>query len=235
MLNHLLPRHCVMCGCCSGAENLCLPCLSQLPRCGHSCMRCGLPLRFQADRFCSQCLVNPPPWDFATAALTYRFPADQLVCRLKFNRNLACGRILARELVLAVRNRGGNRPGCILPVPLHRLRQFTRAFNQADVMARWVGKQLAIPVVGSCLHRHRRTNAQSGLDATARKNNIKGAFSCRIPAKRLAAFGHVALIDDVMTTGATLAECTKSIKKAGAEKVSVWVAARAPEPHQVTE
>lgn len=221
-----------MCGCCSGDENLCLPCSSELPRSGHSCGLCGLPLLLGADRFCSHCLISPPPWDTVIAALAYRFPVDQLVCRLKFGRNLACGRILAGELTLAVRKRGGDTPGCILPVPLHRLRQFTRTFNQADVIARWVGKQLAIPVYGSCLHRQRRTCAQSGLDAAARKNNIKDAFSCKIPAKRLAAFGHVALIDDVMTTGATLAECTKSLKKAGAAKVSVWVAARAPEPCQ---
>jgi len=234
-LNNILPRHCVTCGCSSGAANLCPACARELPRVYHSCRHCGLPLSLRDNLFCANCLDRPPPWDFATAALVYSFPVDQLVCQFKFGRNLACGQILSSELTLAVQNRGGRTPGCILPVPLHRLRHFTRAFNQADVIARTVGRSLSTPVYGSILRRHKMTSAQSGLDAAARNINIKGAFTCRVPANRLAAFEHIALVDDVMTTGATLAECTYALKNAGAKTVSVWVAARAPEPHQLGE
>lgn len=235
ILNNLLPRHCVMCGCSSGPDNLCAACATGLPRVSHACRQCGLPLLLPADLFCSNCLTRSPPWDYATAALVYRFPVDQLVCQFKFGRNLACGQILSRELVSAVRHNSGALPGCILPVPLHRLRHYTRAFNQADILARNLGREFAIPVVGSILRRRRHTRAQSGLDAEARKDNTRGAFECRIPANRQAAFHHVALVDDVMTTGATLAECTNALKKAGAETISVWVAARAPQPHQLPE
>jgi ComF family protein len=118
-------------------------------------------------------------------------------------------------------------------VPLHRLRHFSRTFNQADLIAGQVGKALKIPVYGSILRRRRRTRAHSGLDATSRKKNIKGAFVCQIPAGRRTSLEHVALVDDVMTTGATLAECTRTLKNAGVDSVSVWIAARTLEPHQL--
>jgi ComF family protein len=230
MLDGLLPRHCLMCGHGSGPENLCRPCAAELPRVGRSCLQCSLPLSHRADRFCGHCLRKPPPWDFATSALVYEFPVSQMVCRFKFGRSLACGQVLSRELILAIRHKSTILPDCILPVPLHRLRHFSRSFNQADLIARQVGQALKIPVYGSILRRRRRTRAHSGLDAASRKKNIKGAFDCKIPAGSRTSFGHVALVDDVMTTGATLAECTRTLKKAGVDAVSVWIAARALEP-----
>lgn len=229
-LDVLLPRHCVLCGLASGAQNLCMPCAGELPRSGHSCRLCSLPLTHPGDRTCGRCQNRAPPWDSAIAALDYRFPVDQLICRFKFSRNLACGDILARELCLAVAGTSGKLPTCILPVPLHRTRLFFRSFNQAGLLARHLGKNLGIPVSSSLLLRQRRTRAHSGLDASSRRRNIRGAFSCRIPSAKNSPCTNVALVDDVMTTGATLAECTKTLKKAGAGRVSVWVAARAPVP-----
>lgn len=233
LLDALIPRHCMMCGFESGSENLCDSCSSELPRISHSCLQCSLPLSHPADRLCGHCLRRPPPWDDAVAALVYEFPVDQLVCRFKFGRSLACGQILALELTRSIRQRCSSLPGCILPVPLHRLRHFSRTFNQADFLARHIGKGLQIPVDGSVLLRHRRTRAHSGLDASSRKKNIKGAFVCRIPAGTGNPVKHVALVDDVMTTGATLAECGGLLKKSGVERVSAWVAARTLEPHQI--
>jgi ComF family protein len=151
-----------------------------------------------------------------------------MVCRFKFGRSLACGQVLSRELIRAVRQHCAGLPDCILPVPLHRLRLFSRTFNQAEVLARQAGKALKIPVYGSILRRRRRTRAHSGLDAASRKKNIRGAFACSLPAGKRALFKHVALVDDVMTTGATLAECSRTLKKAGVGKVSVWITARTP-------
>lgn len=229
IMDGLLPRHCVMCGTCSGAQNLCLPCAAELPRNGHACQLCALPLVHPADRICGHCLAKTPPWTSTTAALLYRFPVDQLVCRFKFGRNLPCGQILGREMIHAVRYGVESMPDCIIPVPLHRSRHFLRAFNQADLLARQLGKELGIPVHGSFLRRCRHTRAHSGLDAASRRKNIRGAFACKAPASRQAMLQHVALVDDVMTTGATLSECTRVLKKAGAANISVWVAARAPE------
>ncbi len=233
-MDALLPRHCVMCGCGSGAHNLCRPCFAELPRIGQACLQCGLPLsqtRGQTiKQTCNHCLCTPPPWESAIAALLYGFPVDQLVCRFKFGRQLPCGQILGREIALAARKRCTELPDCIVPVPLHRSRLFLRAFNQADVLARQVGKALEVPVGGSVLRRRRRTRAHSGLDAGSRRINIEAAFSCKIPAHKQVMYRHVVLLDDVMTTGATLTECTQVLLRAGVQRVSVWVAARAPEP-----
>jgi ComF family protein len=231
----LLPRHCLLCGCASGSENLCAGCAADLPRIDHSCRHCSLPLNLPEDSFCGHCLASPPAWDCATAALLYDFPVDQLVCRFKFGRNLACGRVLSRELLRAVLDRPIQFPDCIVPVPLHRLRHANRTFNQSELLAHHLGKVLEIPVCRSVLRRRRRTGAQSGMNAAQRKRNIKGAFSCRIDTIPGAAQRRVALVDDVLTTGATLAGCALALKKAGAGCVSVWVAARAAKPHQLAE
>ena len=228
-LDVLLPRHCVLCGQASGRRNLCRPCARELPRIERACRLCGAPVPVDPGGVCAPCRRKSPPWHGAVAALEYLFPVDHLVCRFKFNRNLACGEILGRELLLAIVQKCGEPPGCVLPVPLHRARHAWRSFNQAELLARQVGKGRGLPVYLRVLRRTRRTRAQSGLDAAHRKKSLKGAFVCRPPGNR-DIFRHVALVDDVMTTGATLAECTRVLQKAGAARVSVWVAARAPNP-----
>jgi ComF family protein len=185
-------------------------------------------MRHAPDLVCGPCLQRPPPWREAVAALVYRFPVDRLVCRLKFSRDVSCIEILALELIDAVRRAGGEQPDIIAPVPLHRSRQFIRNFNQAELLARRIGKALGTPVRSRLLTRTRRTLAQSGLDAGQRRRNIRGAFACR--GRKAIDLGgrRVAIVDDVMTTGATLAECCQTLKAAGATRISVWVAARAP-------
>ena len=164
------------------------------------------------------------------AALDYRFPVDALVQRFKFNRNHACGRVLCEELAFAVREAGSAlpRPDALVPVPLHRGRHLSRLFNQAELLARFVGSRQDIPVHARLLCRVRPTQAQSGLDARSRRRNTRGAFHCRYGlASKLR---HVALVDDVMTTGATLTACVRELRRAGVDEVSLWVVARAPPP-----
>jgi len=164
------------------------------------------------------------------AALVYRYPADWLVRRFKFNRDFSCGEVLGLEMLAAVGRCTAAPPDVLVPVPLPRLRHFGRTFNQAELLARRLGRSLGLPVHDRLLLRRRRTRAQSGLDATGRKRNIRGAFRCRHGAGEVLRGTHVALIDDVMTTGATLAECAKTLQRAGVACTTVWVAARAPAP-----
>jgi len=227
-LDALLPRHCVMCGLPGGPGNLCTACRADLPRPGNVCAACGLPLSSGRDELCGPCLRKPPPWDRVEAALAYRFPVDRLICRFKFSRDLACGHMLGCELLAAILAAGLQPPELLVPVPLHRQRHLSRTFNQAALLARDVGQALALPVRCSLLLRVRRTRAQSGLDAADRKRNTRGAFRCGRHADEALAGRHVALVDDVMTTGATLLECTRTLRRAGAARVSLWVAARAP-------
>jgi ComF family protein len=230
LLDTLLPRHCILCGCSCNTSNICVPCSGELPRIEHSCRQCSLPLSHPDEFICKRCQTHPQPWDSAIAALVYDFPVDQMVRRFKFSRSLACGQLLSQELTEAISRRSAELPDAIIPVPLHRSRFFSRTFNQSELLARHAGKVLGVPVYGGILRRQRRTRAHSGLDAVSRKINIRGAFDCRVSGKKLSALKHVALVDDVLTTGATLAECTRTMKTSGIKRVSVWVSARAPAP-----
>lgn len=227
-LDALLPRHCVLCGQRSGPGNLCFSCRADLPRPGRVCRCCALPMPKAGDLPCGRCLQRPPPWDRTVAALAYLEPADWLVCRFKFGRDFSCGQLLGQELLDAISRSAQPRPDLIAPVPLHRVRHFSRTFNQADLLARFLGCELEIPVHSRLLVRNRTTRAQSGLNAAGRRRNIRDAFQYRRGRKPVPANAHVALVDDVMTTGATLAECAKTLKREGVARVSAWVAARAP-------
>lgn len=230
LLDLLMPRHCALCGEACAEANICPPCRAELPRTDHACALCALPVGNAVDAVCGACLRRPPPWERAVAGLVYRFPVDRLVCRLKFGRDLSCVAILADALADAVLRSAADPPAVLAPVPLHRTRHLARCFNQADLIAHRLGRSLGIPVQSALLSRRRRTPAQSGLDAAQRRRNVRGAFGCRARHASILWGRHAALVDDVMTTGTTLAECCRVLRRAGAERVSVWVAARAPPP-----
>jgi ComF family protein len=228
LLDVLLPRHCLVCGLIAGSENLCAGCAAELPYAGDTCRRCALPLPGNPGAVCGACLRSPPPWDEAVTAFDYAYPVRQLVQRFKFNRSLASGAVLAAELGRAVR-RAGSRPDVIVPVPLHGWRFFRRGYNQADLIARRLGCDLGLRVDAGLLRRRRRTSAQSGLDAVQRRRNVRGAFQV-IRRRNATLPRRVALVDDVMTTGATLEACARALRRAGVPSVFLWVAARAPPP-----
>lgn len=225
LLELLLPSHCILCGLRIGAGRLCPGCEGDLPRIGPACRQCALPLGPCDLMLCGACLRHPPAWDSALAALVYDYPVDQLVRRFKFQRNFACGQLLADELTCAIQRSAEASPELLIPVPLHFTRRFQRGFNQAELLARSVAATIRIPVRVDYLARIRRTTAQSGLDRAARRKNLRRAFSC----VNLAGV-RIALVDDVLTTGTTLEACARVARKAGAAHVSVWVAARVPAP-----
>ena len=144
--------------------------------------------------------------------------------RFKFRRDLAAGRALAGLLYGRLLDVCPDRPDLIVPVPLHRFRLLRRGFNQAFEIAHHIARQLEAPLPAHDLRRTRPTPAQTGLDAAQRRRNLRGAFTWR---GRSLAGSHVALVDDVMTTGTTVRECTRVLRKAGAERVDIWVLARA--------
>ncbi len=129
--------------------------------------------------------------------------------------HLLCEYVFANDLTL---------PDQLIPVPLHNLRMAKRGFNQASELGNYVGKILDIPLQATALRRRRHTQAQSGLSRKQRRKNVQGAFYWHGP---VLPGRHIALIDDVMTTGTTVTECTSLLKKAGAKRVDIWVAARA--------
>lgn len=218
-----LPLRCLLCGA-AGADgiDLCAACAAELPRNPRCCRRCALPLATSAA-LCGECQRRAPRWDAAWAPFRYGWPLDRLESRYKFGADLAAGRVLST--LWARESCPLERPELILTVPLHRQRLRQRGYNQALELARPLARALAVPLRHDVLQRRRATDAQTELDAVARRRNVRGAFAVR---EGVALPAHVAVLDDVMTTGATLAECARVLKRAGARRVDVWALARAP-------
>jgi len=221
----LLPSRCLLCGAPGDGDlGLCAACAAELPRNRNCCARCALPLPSPAP-LCGQCLRRPPPWDAAWAPFRYAWPLDRLESRYKFGAALPAGRALAA--LWQDTPPPADLPGLVLPVPLHRERLRRRGYNQALELARPLARQLGLPLRHDVLRRQRGTAAQTELDAAARRRNVRGAFAV---AEGIALPPHVAVLDDVMTTGATLAECARVLRRAGVRRVDVWALARAPSP-----
>jgi ComF family protein len=156
------------------------------------------------------------------AAFRYGFPVDRLLPRFKFHQDLAAGALLASLMCWALDP--ADTPQLLVPVPLHRARLRRRGYDQALELAKRLSHECRLPLCRDRLVRQRPTQAQTELGARARKDNVRDAFRLR-PGPALPA--HVALVDDVMTTGATLAECARVLLAAGVQRVDVWTLARA--------
>ena len=226
LLAAVLPARCLLCGA-EGAQgrDLCAGCAADMPVNMVCCARCALPLEVAAER-CGICLQREPPFTSAWAPYRYAHPLDLLEARFKFHRDLAAGRLLADLMVTAARRQPpAARPECLLCVPLHHQRLRERGYNQALELARPLARALGVPLDPEGLIRVRPTSAQTGLDAKARRRNLHEAFAVdaghEFPA-------HVAILDDVMTTGTTLRECARVLLRAGVQRVDVWALARAP-------
>lgn len=220
----LLPASCVLCGK-PGVDQreLCADCHADLPRNTSACERCALPLPEPlANRnVCGTCLHDPPVFDIALSLFHYTAPVDHLIKRFKFDGKLHLARLLG-GLMAERFERGGANPELIIPVPLHRSRLRERGFNQALELSRPIAGKLGIAVDYQSCVRTRQTSAQSLLPVKERHTNVKGAFSVTRPITAR----HVAIIDDVMTTGHTLAEVARVLRKSGVERIEVWVLAR---------
>jgi ComF family protein len=199
---------------------LCAGCLAELPRlAGELCPRCALPSPGAA--LCGRCLAEPPDYDATLAALAYDFPADALIHALKFRGELALAPFLGKLLSETIRP--GEKIDCVIPVPLSAARLRERGYNQAVEIARQL--MPAKMDFSSCV-RERDAAPQINLPWAERRRNVRGAFTCT----RLLAGKTVAVVDDVMTTGATLDEMARTLKRAGAARVVNWVVARTLPP-----
>jgi ComF family protein len=159
----------------------------------------------------------------ACAAFRYAYPVDRLVQALKYRGEAPCGRVLGALLARCVAARGLPAPQALIPTPLSRQRYRARGFNQSHELALQLAKALRAPIRADLVVRQRDTQEQAGLGGAERRRNVRGAFALTQPLE----LRHVAIIDDVMTTGSTASELAKVLRRGGATCVEVWTVARA--------
>ncbi|HAT1609513.1 TPA: DNA utilization protein GntX [Raoultella planticola] len=201
---------------------ICSRCATSLAFAHSLCPRCGLPAAVSRVP-CGRCLRNPPPWQRLVTVNDYRPPLSGLIHQLKFSRRPELAPALARLLLLRVRQREGfSRPDRLVSVPLWQRRQWRRGFNQSDLLCRPLAHWLQCAWHHDALRRNRRTATQHHLSARLRKQNLKNAFQLEISVRGL----HIAIVDDVVTTGSTVAEISRLLLQNGAATVEVWCICR---------
>jgi ComF family protein len=206
---------------------LCERCHEALPHLGHACPRCALPLdeHTPPDTLCGECLGDPPPFDRAQVPLRYRPPVADMISRFKYHQGLSDGHLAAQLLARHIKQDCSN-VQMLLPMPLHPERLRQRGYNQAAELARVVSRATGIPWDTNLLKRTKIAANQREASKRERLRNVRSAFEC--DSKNLPS--RVAIVDDVITTGATARAAAASVKRAGAEWVEIWAVARTPRP-----
>jgi ComF family protein len=219
LVSSLIPTPCLFCGAGASAGGVCIPCRADLP--GWRVQRCPVcAIATPQGEVCGQCLRSPPAFARTVVAASYAFPLDAAVARLKYGRDLGLAAGLADLLREAVH--GETLPALMIPMPLSAARMRERGFNQAAELARPVAARLGACMLPDAARRTRDAAPQASLPLAAREKNVRGAFECD---RHLDAM-EVAIVDDVMTTGASLDELARTLRSAGAARVVCWVLAR---------
>lgn len=204
------------------ALELCRGCEGDLPGNAPACPACAAPV-CDGAAVCADCRARPRAFDAAFAPYRYEFPLPELIHRFKYRGQVSIGRLLGTLLGRRLAERGAPRVDAIVPVPLHPAREARRGYNQAREIADFAARVLALPVQAGVARRVRNTEEQAALPAIARTANVSGAFevATRVPPLR------VAIVDDVLTTGATAEALARTLRRAGCRHIEVWAAARA--------
>jgi len=242
-LSSLLAPPCLLCNSFSAnLDNYCQGCYAELPHNHHCCAICALP--FDTDLgdsiLCGGCVKQPPNitngFDQALVALHYLPPVSSLVHALKDHDNQAAGRLLAACLYQYIHLNNPDLPQLILPMPLHKQRLQQRGFNQAKVISKLLSKRLGIPLNDRIIKREKDTLSQQELNKQQRRSNLRQAFAVNASAsvkKVLEKVNHIAIVDDVMTTGASANAVATTLRKAASHElhIDVWCVARTLPPN----
>lgn len=216
----MLAQDCLLCQAASGTQLLCAACARELPLTGPACPRCALAVADNHE--CGACIAEPPHYDASCAAFLYTYPVDALIQALKYGGQLALAGMFAQAIHQCIG--GANDTDLILPLPLHPLRLAERGFNQSAEIAKALSRLCGVAMDAQLARRVRNTAPQAQLPWRERAANMRGAFACDRDISGL----NIAVVDDVMTTGATLDEFARSLKRSGASRVANWVVARTP-------
>ncbi|MEP6996908.1 MAG: ComF family protein [Betaproteobacteria bacterium] len=221
---HALPQRCELCAAPCGSHLVCAACTRDLPQIGSACPVCALPA--SGAEVCGSCLADPPAFDATIAAFAYAFPVDRLIHAFKYQGRLALAEWAAGAILAERLRRGRPEPDTLVALPLSVERQRERGYNQAAEIARVVASRAGLPLLSAGVRRIRAAPPQAMLPWTARERNVRGAFACDADLAGL----RVAVIDDVMTTGASLSELARTLRAAGATGVENWIVARTLPP-----
>lgn len=224
----LFPYDCLLCQLPSNCNKaICDACESELPWLGAHCRQCALPLPPGSSAIrCGQCLKRPPAFARCLCPLRYDFPVGGLINQFKHHGQLAAGALLGELWLEACHDRmEAAQPDLLVPVPLHWRRRWRRGYNQAELLAEQWSSALKIPMARAA-KRSQGTAAQQGLSASQRRRNLRGAFSVTRPADLSGK--HLAVVDDVLTTGATAHSLAAILTRCGACRVDIWCLARTP-------
>ncbi len=205
---------------------VCVTCAAQLPRNQQACRQCAVPMAQTTDAvLCGECLSNPPPFSHTFAPFIYQAPVRDWISDFKYRHALHWGRWLGTTSGQALQ---AQQPTVeyILPVPLHAARLRRRGFNQTAELARWISRQVQIPWRTDILYRIQQGIEQQGLSRRERQRNMRHQFRVVKPP----AAQSIALLDDVVTTGATVRAAAHALRQAGVPQVVVWAVARTPKP-----
>jgi ComF family protein len=220
LFGHIMPAQpCVLCGSMSHYGLWCEECDKAMPYLNAPhCPICSLPTA--QGETCGHCLKKPPVFIRTVAVFGYQFPLNELIQAMKYHQMIALSHIFAEKLARRIDT--NDLPYCIVPMPLHPAKLKRRGFNQAQLIASQLARHLRIPVLSQACQRLRDTPSQTSLPWNERSKNVRGAFSCDPDLSGK----HIALLDDVMTTGASMNELAAAVKKQGAREISAWVVAR---------
>lgn len=223
IIQTLLPQRCLLCDAGSGNKPICNDCLHDLPALTKErCPVCALPT-FNAE-ICGHCLQHPPAFDATIAAFSFVFPMDALLRALKYRGELSVAEIAANGIISSLTSQ--HLPDLLIPMPLHPQRLQERGFNQAMEISRRIARHTQCLLSTNNIIRLRHGEPQASLPLHKRAKNVKGVFAVNDAVGTDLRGKHIAVIDDIMTSGASLNELAKTLKKAGAARVECWVAAR---------
>lgn len=232
LLQNIFPSQCLLCACSLQGELVCTNCQYDLPHTYGKllCKQCGLHVE-SLSHFCGSCLRHPPAFSRSFMPFSYEYPIDTLIHKFKYRANLTCGKLLAQMLAEAVKHRaqddaGWEMPDLIIPTPLHWQRLWLRGFNQAEILATEVARELQIPSAPKLIQRKHKTPSQKGLSRNERQKNLQHSFIVKETDLKAIQNKRIALVDDVVTTTATVRELSALLIKHGAKDVQVWALAR---------
>lgn len=232
LFDFFFPRHCILCGTrhrLLPESNLCQPCKADFSLNLNCCGHCAVPMN-EADNplqqsLCGQCLISPPEFDYCWSPFVYGQPLEWGIQQLKFNARLMFAPLLSELMIQQIPAHllAQQKADAIIPMPLHPARLKQRGFNQSLLLVKPLARKLGIKIDSQSCQRLKNTEHQTGKNARQRKQNLRSAFKFDNRNN----YRHLVIFDDVVTTGSSVSELSKTLKSSGVDRVDVWCLARA--------